>query len=79
MDEQKKQKRASSPAQVRAVKKYQTEKVDRLVLLVPKGMKQTIKDHAAALGQSSTKFCLEAITDRIKQQDGQQGSGETTL
>lgn len=64
-----------TPAQARAIKKYTSEKVDRIVLWTPRGMKQEVQDAAKAAGTSVNQYCIDAIRDRM----GQQGAGETTL
>lgn len=62
-------------ARRKASKKFREESADRLELLLPRGEKETIKDHATAAGQSMNAYCLQAIRDRM----GQQDTGETTL
>ena len=41
-----------SDAMDRAIKKYEQEKVDRILFRVPKGMKETIQNHAEKKGES---------------------------
>ena len=45
---------------------WQKEHVDRINLTVPKGMKETIQNHAAAHGESVSGFINRAIDETIK-------------
>ena len=49
----------------RAIKKYEQEKVDRVMLRVPKGTKERIQEHAAQKGESVNAFINRAITETI--------------
>ena len=49
----------------RAIKKYEQEKVDRVMLRVPKGTKERIQEHAAKKGESVNAFINRAITETI--------------
>ena len=61
---------AVTKAQQKAVNKYVREKYDRLNITMPKGKKETIQDHAAAVGQSVNSYINEAITLRMEQSEG---------
>ena len=45
---------------------WQKEHVDRINLTVPKGMKETIQNHAAAHGESVSGFINRAIDETMK-------------
>ena len=61
--------KGNTPARKRATKKYLSETVDRIGLLLPRGKKQIIKDHAAAAGESMNAYINGAIDARMRQQD----------
>ena len=56
----------SSKAQQKAVTKYVKEKYDRIVLTMPKGRKEAIKDAAATVGESLNGYVTRAIDERIE-------------
>jgi len=47
---------ARSEAMDRAIKKYEQEKVDRVIFRVPKGVKEQIQEHAEKRGESLSDF-----------------------
>lgn len=49
----------------RAIKKYEQEKVDRVVFRVPKGMKEQIQAHAEKQGESLSAFLNRAVQETI--------------
>lgn len=55
----------STDAQRKAVKKYQTEKVETIAVRVPKGKKAYYKDKADSVGQSLNQFAIESMNERI--------------
>jgi len=55
-----------SDAMDRAIKKYEQEKVDRIIFRVPKGTKEKIQSHAEAQGESLSGFINRAITEAIE-------------
>lgn len=57
---------AISDAQRRAVAKYNAENYDRIELRVNKGKKQTIKDHAAAVGMSLNEYVNQAVDEKME-------------
>ena len=59
---------ATSDALKKAIKKYEQEKVDRIMLRVPKGKKEIIQEHATQNGESLNAFLNRAI-DTIMAQD----------
>ena len=54
-------------ASTKAQNKYIAKAYDRINLVLPKGRKDEIKDHAAARGQSVNGFIVEAITEKMEQ------------
>ena len=56
---------ARSDAMDRAIKKYEQEKVDRILFRVPKGMKAKIQDHAEKKGESLSAFLNRAILETM--------------
>lgn len=55
-----------SDAMDRAIKKYEQEKVDRVIFRVPKGTKEQIQDHAEKHGESLSAFLNRAIQETIE-------------
>lgn len=56
---------ATKEARDRASKKYESEKVDRVMLRVPKGKRETIQTHAETTGESVNAFINRAIDETI--------------
>ena len=63
---------AVSKAQQRATAKYIKANYDRMEIVVPKGMRETIKAHATAQGESVGAFIKRAI-DHEMERDGLEG------
>lgn len=61
---------AVSKSQQKAVHKYVKANYDRMELTVPKGQKDTIKAHAAALGESVNGFIGRAILEAMERDGG---------
>ncbi|MBR3186696.1 MAG: hypothetical protein IKF59_01505 [Lachnospiraceae bacterium] len=59
-------KRAFSPAQAKASAKYLSEKVDSIMVRVPKGKKAEVQDAAAGMGLSVNQFCALAIDEKLE-------------
>jgi len=55
-----------SEAMDKAIKKYEQEKVDRVVFRVPKGMKEKIQEHAQNRGESLSSFLNRAVLETIE-------------
>ena len=55
-------------ASTKAQNKYIAKAYDRINLVLPKGRKDEIKDHAAARGQSVNGFSVEAITEKMERE-----------
>lgn len=54
--------RESSPAQREAVRKHDTEKVDKITVRLPKGTKEDI----LATGVSVNTFVIDAVAEKLK-------------
>lgn len=50
----------------RAIKKYEQEKVDRVIFRVPKGVKEQIQEHAQPQGESLAAFLNRAVRETIQ-------------
>ena len=57
---------ATSPAQLKANKKYQEEKLEEIKFRVPKGRKTQIQVHAKKQGESTNAFILRAVDQTIQ-------------
>ena len=55
-----------SEAMARASKKYEAEKVDRIIFRVPKGKKEQLQDYAAQNGESLSGFINRAIDETME-------------
>ena len=60
---------AYSDAMLRAIKKYEAEKIDRISLRVPKGKKEVIQKFAEDHGESVNSFINRAIDEAMKNTD----------
>ncbi|MBQ2858202.1 MAG: Arc family DNA-binding protein [Bacteroidaceae bacterium] len=49
----------------RAIKKYEQEKIDRVVFRVPKGIKEQIREHAEKRGESLSGFLNRAVMETM--------------
>ena len=49
----------------KAIKKYEQEKVDRILFRVPKGMKEIIQRHAEQQGESLSGFLKRAAEETM--------------
>lgn len=56
----------TTKAQQKAVNKYIKANYDRMALVLPKGKKQTIKDHAEKHGESVNSFVNRAIDETME-------------
>lgn len=54
-----------SEAMDRAIKKYEQDKVDRVIFRVPKGMKEEIQNHAQKQGESLSAFLNRAVQETM--------------
>lgn len=55
-----------SDAMDRAIKKYEQEKVDRVIFRVPKGMKEQLQIHAETRGESLAGFLNRAAQETME-------------
>ena len=65
----------SSEAMRKAIKKYQTEKVEDIRARVPKGKKAIIQDHAKSQGESLNQFVIRAIDETMLRDNQRSGPG----
>ena len=56
---------ATSDALKRAIKKYDQEKVDRIIFRVPKGKRDIIQTHATEQGESVSAFLNRAVDETM--------------
>ncbi len=56
---------ARTLAEDRAIKKYEQEKIDRVLLRMPKGKKEIIQAHAQKNGESVNAFLNRAVDETI--------------
>lgn len=61
---------ARTEAEDRAIRKYEAEKIDKIMIRVPKGMRAAVDAHAASLGESRNRFITRAILEAIER-DGE--------
>ena len=71
--EVKRMSRESSEAQRRAVRKHDTEMVDKVTVRLPKGT----KDHILATGQAVNSFVIKAVADALEKVDTCQNSKDS--
>ena len=64
----------ASKAQQKAVNKYMAANYDRINLTVPKGEKEIVQAHAAAIGESVNGFVNRAIDETMERDNGQQAA-----
>ena len=56
----------ASEAMKRAIKKYEKEKVDRLIFRLPKGQGEIIMQHASEQGESTNAFVVRAVKEAME-------------
>ena len=57
---------STKEARERATKKYESEKIDRVMLRVPKGKREAIQLHTESTGESVNAFINRAIDETIE-------------
>ena len=57
---------AVSKAQQRATQKYIKNNYDRLELRIPKGERESIKQHAEKMGESLNQFLIRAVQETMR-------------
>lgn len=60
---------ARTEAEDRAIKKYEAEKIDKILLRVPKGQKARITSFAKAHGESTNAFIVRAISQAMNSEN----------
>lgn len=62
---------ARTEAMDRAIKKYEVEKIDKVLLRLRKGEKEKLQQHAKARGESLNAFICRAIAEAVAR-DGEE-------
>lgn len=57
-----------TPAQRKAVSKYELKAYDKILVRLPKGKRDKIKDHAEARGESINHFVNRAIDETMERE-----------
>ena len=57
---------ARTAAEDKAIKKYEHEKIDRVLFRMPKGKKDTLQKHVQKTGESVNSFINRAVDETIK-------------
>ena len=57
-----------SEALNRAIKKYEAEKVERIIFRVPKGKKALIQEYAAQRGESLNAFLNRVVNEEMEKE-----------
>ena len=65
-----------SEAMQRAIKKYETEKIDKVLLRMPKGKKESIQEHVSQTGESVNSFINRAIDEAIERDQASKENSE---
>lgn len=60
-----------SEAEIRATKKYEKEKVERVMLRVQKGERERIAEYAALRGESANAYIVRAIHEAMARDDAE--------
>ena len=58
-----------TPAEDRAIKKYESEKIDKVLVRLPKGKKELIQAHAARHGESVNAFLNRAVDETMERDE----------
>lgn len=62
-----------SEAENRAIKKYDKEKIDRMMIRVKKGERERIAEYAALRGESANAYIVRAIHEAMARDDAEKG------
>ena len=60
---------ARTDAEDRAIKKYEQEKIDKVLVRFPKGKKEQIQQHVANTGESINGFINRAVDQTLSSDD----------
>lgn len=52
----------------RAIKKYEKEKIDRVMIRFPKGLKEVVQAHAKERGESINSFVTRAVHETLERE-----------
>ena len=58
--------KGQTPARRKASEKYRTEKIDTILVRVPKGKKAVIQDAAAKKNKSLNQYIVDAINNALE-------------
>ena len=53
----------------KAIRKYESEKIDKILVRVPKGKKAVIQDYAASHGESVNGFINRAVDEAMERSE----------
>jgi len=53
----------------RAIKKYEKEKIDRVMIRFPKGLKEIVQAHASERGESINSFVTRAVQETLAREE----------
>ncbi len=62
--------REITPAQRKAVSKYESANYDKILIRMPKGKRAKVKDHADSRGESVNQFVNRAIDETMGRDNG---------
>jgi hypothetical protein len=62
----------NSQAKIKANRRYDEKTYDHLNIIIPKGHKDVIKEHAQRKGESVSAYVNRAIDTQMKQEDEQE-------
>lgn len=60
--------REITPAQRKAVSKYESTNYDKILIRMPKGKRAKVKDHAGSRGESVNQFVNRAIDETLERE-----------
>ena len=60
---------ARTAAEDKAIRKYEKEKIDRIMIRVPKGMKEIIQNFASERGESLNGFIQRAVYESMSRDE----------
>jgi predicted HicB family RNase H-like nuclease len=63
------EKKTVSKAQQKATAKYKKSNYDRMEILLSKGRKTDLQDHATKAGQSLNAYVVQAVDERIEREN----------
>lgn len=61
----------NSAARIAANNRYNAKSYDKITIMVPKGQKEIIQEHAKEQGESLSAYINNAISSRMKAEDSE--------